>query len=104
MSVDTVFKPLGPSVLVGTTAVQIVTSANPAGVSTFRVRNTQAVVAYFAYGSASVAAPVAPTAGGPAYNTIGMLPGSIETFELPAASYFIAAAVGGFEMVPGQGA
>lgn len=104
MSVDTLFKPLGPLTLIGTSAVQVVQQGNAnAGVLSFRVRNLLSTAAYFSWGPAAVGAPVAPTAGVPSPNTIGMLPTSVETFEIPAYSYFIASAAAAFEIQPGQG-
>lgn len=104
MSVDTTFKPLGPTTLIGATAVRLVDApGNPAGISTVRVKCL--VAGYFTWGSASVASAGAPTAGAPSANTIGMaVVGSVERFEIPAASvFFIASAPAAFEMTPGIG-
>jgi hypothetical protein len=102
MSVDTVFKPLGPTTLVGVTAVQVNTNLS-AGISSYRIRNLLSTVQYFAWGPSTVGAPAAPTAGVPSPNTIGMLPNSVETFELPINIYFIAGSAAAFEVTPGMG-
>jgi len=103
MSVDTVFKPLGPTVLVTNVAVQV-TTANPDTDLTYRVRNLAAAAQYFTWGAASTVTSIgAPTAGVPSANTVGMLPNSVETFEIPSNQYFIASSATGFEMTPGKG-
>lgn len=103
MSIDTVFKPLGPTVLIGLTAVQVVASGTGSNYSSIRVRNLGTVVQYFTWGGANVAS-LTPSAGVPAANTIGMAAGATETFDIPPALFFIANAAAAFEMTPGQGA
>lgn len=102
MSVDTVFKPLGPTVLVTNTAVQIVQTGTGPGYSSIRVRNLSASAQYFTWGNSAVTS-ITPAAGVPAANTIGMLPTSVETFEIPPTQFFIASSATGFEVTPGQG-
>ena len=52
----------------------------------------------------TVPAIVAPVAGTPSVNTMGMLPSSVETFSgLPANAWFLADAAGAFEITPGEG-
>jgi hypothetical protein len=104
MSIDTVFKPLGPTVLVGVTAVQVVASGTGSNYSSIRVRNTATTTQYFTWGGAAVAALGAPTAGVPSANTIGMAAGATETFDIPPALFFIGNTASAFEMTPGQGA
>ena len=53
---------------------------------------------------ADASSPVAPTDGVPSDNTIGMLPGSVETFELPPGVWVIGNAASAFEFCGGQGA
>jgi hypothetical protein len=108
MSIDTVFKPTLPTVFVGAAAVQVCPAGNQGTVYSFRVRNLNTSAAqYFAWGTTAALATAAlaatpPTAGLPSPNAIGMLQNSVETFEIPVASYFIATATG-FEFTPGQG-
>lgn len=107
MSVDAVFKPIGNTVLVGVTAVQIQTPGNyPGGGVTVRVRNTNGAAAYLSWAASSAAAtalaPAAPTAGPGVPNTIGMAPGAVEYLEIPAGMWFIGSAAS-FEVTPGQG-
>jgi len=105
MSIDTTFKPIGLTTLVGTSAVQA--SPDPTSDSractTFRVRCL--VAAYLTWGSqASVTAAGAPGAGTPVNNTIGMsIVGEVEYLEIPYASYFISSVAASFEITPGIG-
>lgn len=104
MSVDTVFKPIGPLTLVGIAAIKVCLN-DGSGMSTYRVRNTAGTVQYFTWGvSSTVVFAGIPTAGAPSPNTIGMLAGSIETFEIPAGVYFIGNVGSAFEFTAGQGA
>ena len=111
MSLRQTFAPSGPTVLVGTTAVQVPGTTSVPGC--YRVRNLSSSVAYFTMGnSSSVTAQAAPSAGTPSPNTIGMLPNSVETFgnpfggvdvNSPVAAYFISANAAAFEVTPGEG-
>ncbi len=105
MSVDTVFKPTGPTVLVTNTAIQVITQ-NAGGVYMFRVLNLATAIQRFSWGRTAAAATAlngaAPTATGTP-NTITMLGGTVETFEIPCDSFFIAGSATGFEFSPGQG-
>jgi hypothetical protein len=105
VSIDTVYKPTGPTVLVTNVATQVATQ-NAGGVYMFRVRNLAAVAQYFSWGRTAAAATAlggaAPTAAGTP-NTIGMIASSVETFEIPCDSFFIASSATGFEFSPGQG-
>jgi hypothetical protein len=105
MSVDTVFKPISPTVLVVATAIQPTgpTGAGGGGGYSYRVRNLSANVQYFAWGPTSAVTVTAPAAGVPSPNTIGMLGTSVETFEIPQGSYVIASSATGFEFTFGQG-
>jgi hypothetical protein len=104
MSVDTTFKPLGPTTLVVNAAVQLPNSqASGSGAYMFRVRNLAAAVQYFTWGSTSSVTSLTPAAGAPAPNTIGMIPTSVETFEIPGGSWVIASSATGFEFTPGIG-
>jgi len=102
MALQGAFLPLGPAVFVGSTPRQ----ANPISGSAIahRVRNLSGTAQYLAWGTTSaVSAPVAPTDGNPSSNTLGMLPGSVETFSFPPNSWFIAGSATGFELTPGEG-
>ena len=101
MAIDATFQPQGPTVLVGTTAVQVPGAAG--GSTSYRIRNISASVQYFSWGTASVGAPVAPVAGTPSANTIGMLGGSVETFCISSNPFLIAGTATGFEVTPGEG-
>jgi site-specific recombinase XerC len=104
MAIDTVFCPLGPTTLVANTAVTIQKSQG-AGSYSYRVRNLSSSQQWFTWGGTSSVASLTPAAGVPAPNTIGMLPTSVETFEITGATvYFIASSSTGFEFTPGQGA
>jgi hypothetical protein len=104
MSIDTTFKPVGQTVVVSTTAVQVRSlAADPGGTLSIRVRNLSGSAQYFSWGSTSSVTCTAPAAGAPQPNTIGMIGSSVETFEIPQAAYFIASSSTGFEMTPGQG-
>jgi hypothetical protein len=105
MSIDTVFKPTSPTVLVTNTAIQVMTQ-NAGGVYMFRVINLSTSIQRFSWGRTAAAATAlggaTPTAAG-APNTITMLGGTVETFEIPCDSFFIASSATGFEFTPGQG-
>lgn len=105
MSIDTTFRPISPLTFVGATAVQIIAQgANTGAAGTFRVRNISSSVQYFTWGSTSaVTSAGAPTAGVPSSNTVGLLPNSVESFEIPVYSWFIASSSTGFEFTAGIG-
>jgi hypothetical protein len=108
MSIDTAFKPTAATITVGTAAVQVSQVGGPGAITTYRVRCLAATgQTYFSWGpTAAIAAanlattPPAPTSPG----SVGMFPSTVETFELPAGSFVIAAAAAAFEFTPGQGA
>ncbi len=101
MSIDTTFKPSGPTTLVGVTAVAPMTRDAAAGVTTFRVRCL--VTGYLTWGPTNAVASITPAAA-PAPNTIGMTSGGNAAYiEVPAASFFIASAAAAFELTPGSG-
>jgi hypothetical protein len=105
MSIDTVFKPTGPTALVVNTASQVA-NQNAGGVYMFRVINLSTSIQRFSWGRTAAAATAlagaAPAVTGTP-NTITMLGGTVETFEIPCDSFFIASTVTGFEFTPGQG-
>lgn len=104
MSIDTTFKPIGATALVGVTAVQVCDKGAYLGVITFRVRCVNAAAQYLTWGSQSgVASAGAPTAGSPVQNTIGMAPGAVAYLDVPAASYFISGSAASFEVTGGTG-
>lgn len=104
------FTPFGPTVLVGTSEVQVQSTRNTEPTA-YRIRNTSGSAQYLAWayappggGSPTIAAPAAPTAGVPAPNTLGFLPNSVEVVGgLPANAFFRASAAGAFEVTPGEG-
>ena len=100
MSIDTTFRPLGPTSLVGVAAVASGAHLS-SGCSTFRVRCL--VAAYLSWGNASVGAPVAPAAGVPSANTLGFNAGDVAYVELPYNVFFISSVAASFEVTPGQG-
>lgn len=103
MSIDTTFKPIGQTVLVGVAAVAAVDKGAQAGVTTFRIRNTNVAANYITWGpTAAVTAAGAPVAGTPSVNTIGVPIGGVVYLEVPAASFFIAT-LASFEVTPGTG-
>jgi hypothetical protein len=72
----------------------------------FRVINLSTSTQRFSWGRTAAAATAlggaAPVAAGTP-NTITMLGGTVETFEIPCDSWFIAGSATGFEFTPGQG-
>jgi hypothetical protein len=108
MATNNAFSPFGPTVLVGTSSVQVKSNNNLSPTS-YRVRNLLETTQYFAWSAPQPGDAVqsitvtAPTAGNP-QNSIGMLPSSVEVFGgLPANAWFEADAVGAFEITPGEG-
>jgi hypothetical protein len=92
------FAPSGPTLLVAATAVGIQASST----NSYRVRNLSASAQYFTHGPTNAVTSLAPSAGIPAANTIGMIAGSVEVFTglLP---WMIASSATGFEVTPGDG-
>ena len=104
MSVDTIFKPIGSTTLVGVTPVQLNSQGNNSGgMVSVRIRNLLGTAQYFSWGTSASVSVTVPTAGVPSPNTIGMLQTSVETFELPPNAWVVANAAAAFEMTPGQG-
>lgn len=104
MSMDTTFRPMGNTVLVGTAAVAAVNKESAMGVSSFRVRCL--VAAYLTWGpTAAVTAAGAPTAGNAGVaNTLGMPAGGNAMYiEVPPGSFFISSVAASFEVTPGAG-
>ena len=110
MAYNSSFSPFGPTVLVGTSSVQV-KSTNNDNPTSYRIRNLSTSTQYFKWAAplpsdAAVTVPaiVLPADGIPSVNTMGMLPSSVETFSgLPANAWFLANAVGAFEITPGEG-
>lgn len=108
MSVDTTFKPLTPTALLGTAAAQIAADSScAAGMTTFRVSSLLVARGYIAWGpKAAGLAAVAPTgtsATTVSVNTIGVPAGGTVYIEAPASSFFIASAAAAFEVTGGSG-
>jgi hypothetical protein len=100
MSIDTTFKPGGPSVsLVSGAPVQ---ALSPGAGGTFRVVNTTATngATRISWGRTAASTPV-PT--GPGLNSLYLLPNEAVYIEVPQDSFFNIAAVGTAEIMPGQG-
>jgi hypothetical protein len=105
LSLDTVFKPTGPTVLIAATATQVA-SQNAGGVYMFRVINLATTLQRFSWARTAAQATALGGAAATALgtpNTIAMLGGSVETFEIPCDSFVIASTATGFEFTPGQG-
>lgn len=104
---DSAFTPRGPTFLVATTPVQVVTTDNTPAEG-YRIRNLGAAAAYIGWspvlasGSVPTITVAAPGANASA-NTMGMLGTSIETFTLPPNAWFQASAGASFEITPGEG-
>lgn len=104
MSIDVTFKPIGVTALVpaSTATVQVVDKGAYLGATTFRVRCV--IAGYLNWGQQStLGAAVAPSAGTPSQNTIGMAAGAVAYLEVPASSYFRGDGTATFELTPGTG-
>lgn len=101
MSVDTTFKPISPTYLVGVTALQP-GDAKQMGVTSWRIANTNAAANHVSWGATGSVAAVAPIAGTPSANTILIPIGGVSYIEAPAGSFFIAA-LASVEITGGQG-
>ena len=105
---NSAFAPFGPTYLIGTTAVQVL-STNNNGSTSYRVRSLLATTQYLSWAPAGVAnaAPTitvtAPGASPSAY-TLGITPGTVEVFgNLPPNGFFKADIAAAFEITPGEG-
>ena len=105
---NSAFAPFGPTYLIGTTAVQVL-STNNNGSTSYRVRSLLATTQYLSWAPAGVAnaAPTitvtAPGASPSAY-TLGNTPGTVEVFgNLPPNGFFKADIAAAFEITPGEG-
>ena len=105
---NSAFAPFGPTYLVGTSAVQVL-STNNNGSTSYRVRSLLATTQYLSWAPAGVAnaAPTitvtAPGASPSAY-TLGITPGTVEVFgNLPPNGFFKADIAAAFEITPGEG-
>jgi hypothetical protein len=113
MSIDTTFKPLGPSIGVTTTPVQVSTT-DGCGKTAVRVINTFTALQAFCWApTAAQAAALAATlpatgvglaAGVTSPNTVFMLPGSVEVFEIASNMFFCGNGSAAFMFLPGIGA
>ena len=109
MSTVNAFTPKGQTYTVSTTSVQIKTQDNAYAIS-YRIRNLLSTAAYLKWvpadplGAAkTVPAIVAPVAGTPSTNTIGMFPNSVEVISLPPNVWLLADTANAFEVTPGEG-
>jgi hypothetical protein len=110
MSQNSAFDPtFGPTVLVGTSVVQA-PATNGVLVGSYRVRCL--VTGYLSWASSqggnpagtapTIPAPVAPSAGTPSPNTVGMTAGTVEVFKLPVNAFLLASVAAAFEVTPGE--
>lgn len=100
-SQDSTFAVWGPVNLIGTTPVQVLTT-NGQSPTSYRVRCL--VTGYLSWSpNSGVITPVAPTAGVPSANTVGMTAGTVETFALTPNAFFQSSNAAGFEISPGEG-
>ena len=105
---NSAFAPFGPTYLIGTTAVQVL-STNNNGSTSYRVRSLLATTQYLSWAPAGVAnaAPtITVTAPGasPSPYTLGITPGTVEVFgNLPPNGFFKADIAAAFEIPPGEG-
>ena len=110
MAYNSAFSPWGATYLVGTSSVQVKTTNNNYNTS-YRIKNLANTNTYVAWSpqepndaSVTVSAATAPSAGVPSYNTIGLLPYSVEVFSgIPPNAWFIASAAGALEITAGEG-
>lgn len=110
MSLDNPFQPKGPTVQVGTSAVQAIPQGTgPSGMVSFRIANNILVTpAATRVGwaptsaGASAAAPTGATLATAAFS-INLAAGQVIVLELPASTFFIASAAASIEITPGQG-
>ncbi len=101
-TINTVFQPKTPTILVGVTAIQPATD-NQLDAPGVRVRCL--VTGYLSWGPKSnITALGAPANNAPVMNTMGMFAGTTETFEIPANFFFISSVAAGFEITGGTGA
>jgi hypothetical protein len=105
---NSAFAPFGPTYLVGTSEVQVL-STNNNGSTSYRVRSLLTTTQYLSWAPAGVAnaAPTitvaAPSASPSAY-TLGITPGTVEVFgNLPPNGFFKADIAAAFEITPGEG-
>jgi hypothetical protein len=105
---NSAFAPFGPTYLVGTSAVQVL-STNNNGSTSYRVRSLLATTQYLSWAPAGVAnaAPsitVAAPGASPSAYTLGITPGTVEVFgNLPPNGFFKADIAAAFEITPGEG-
>lgn len=107
MSIDTVFQPKLPTVLVVGAGVQVVPSSysGQGSLMSYRVVNLSSTLQRFGYGptaAKALAAAVTPTGTG--ISAITMLPSSVAVFEFSTGVFVAADNATGFEFTPGQGA
>ena len=105
MAIDTTFKPLIGTYLLssGTPLQPVPKDGSSGGVNSFRVKNTTATRQYINWGLAAPAVPVAPAAGVPAINCIGLEAGGVAYIDVPPSSFFNCSATATFEITPGSG-
>lgn len=107
MATDTAFYPKGPTYLVGTSPVQCNASPTESSVSAYRICNLLSTRQYLTWAASQANTPsigaLAPSAGTPSSNTIGIAGLATETFILPPNAWFEANAAAAFEITPGEG-
>lgn len=105
---NSAFAPFGPTYLIGTTAVQVL-STNNNGSTSYRVRALLTTAQYLSWAPAGVAnatPTITVTAPGasPSPYTLGITAGTVEVFgNLPPNGFFKADIAAAFEITPGEG-
>ena len=108
MAYDSAFSPFGLTYLVGTGAVQVL-STNNSGPTSYRVRNLSGTQQYLGWaapipGNGTPTITIATPSNGAPKAVLGLMPYSVEVFSgLPANSWFKADGVGAFEITSGEG-
>jgi hypothetical protein len=105
MSIDTTFKPIGPTVSIGQTPSQAVpTPSNfSAGITTFRIFNTSTTFyQYLAFGNTSALAAAAFTTAPNGY-VITIPLNTVCYLELPYNTWFVTGSGSVLIITPGQG-
>lgn len=105
MSIDTVFQPRLPTILVVGAGVQVVPQGTGLGtLMVVRVVNLSATIQRLGYGSTAAQALTNATAPGaaPGKQSLTMAAGGITYFEFSSAIYFAADNATGFEITPGN--
>lgn len=106
MSIDVAFQPKAPTVLLGTTPLQIIApGTGPGGMISFRIANNVLVTpaaTRIGWGDTAAKTSAAAPGAAPAFS-INISAGAVVTLELPATAFLVASAAASLEVTPGQG-